>query len=117
MKINYLTIEVYKDNAIGDCTNGGISGRFNTLLLACKRGPWHFESEKETPLNLCMVERRQLFSVTYTDIIPAAINDAGEVVPRPGWWMFGGNIAYTSDNRFSEAVGHSYPLKIRDRRE
>ena len=41
----------------------------------------------------------------------------GQIVPRPGWWMFGGNIADTSDSRWRELTYLGYPLHIHDRKE
>lgn len=113
-KIRCLAINVYRSAALGDCTNRGISSRFDTLLLACPDGPITFDADAETPLNFCMLERR----LGYTDIVPAAVNERGEIVPRgPYWWSCGGNIASTSDSRLSALAGHYYPIKIHDRRE
>lgn len=118
MKINCLPIEVYKNGRFGDCTNNGISSRFSTLLLACPDGHITFDSDKELPLNFCMIERRRLFgNEEHQSIIPATVDETGKVVARPGWWMFGGNIASTSDSRFTRLKGHYYPLDIHDRQE
>ena len=118
MKINCLSIEVYRNDRFGDCTNKGISSRFNELLLACLDGNISFDSDKELPLNFCMINRRQLFGdEEHQSIVPATVDENGRVIARPGWWMCGGNIACTSDSRFTELKGHYYPLKIHDRRE
>jgi hypothetical protein len=50
------------------------------------------------------------------------LNDAGEWIEAPGWWMMGGNYAATSDSRFSdaiEAIGgtRGMAVKIHDRIE
>ena len=117
MKIRYLDVDVYRRHS-GDCTNGGVSSYFNQLLVACPNGPWTFDSDREIPLNFCMVEKRNFHDgLSNVRIVPATINESGEVVKRPGWWMYGGNIAEASDSRFSEMAGHYYPLKIHDRRE
>lgn len=116
MKINTLSVNVYRF-PYGDCTNDGISGRFSDLALACPSGPDSFDSDVSVPLNFCMVERREIGRMIYLDIVPATIDENGRIVKRPGWWMYGGNIAETSDSRFHELTGISYPLKIHDRRE
>lgn len=116
MKINYLNVDVYRHPEF-DCTNNGISSRFTTLALACPDGPWSFDADKETPLNFCMIERRNLGFASHVAIYPAAVGNDGKIVKRPGWWMFGGNIAHASDSRFSDMSGHYYPLCIHDRRE
>jgi len=117
MKINYLDVEVYRSASLGDCTNGGVSSRFDKLLIACPDGPWSFDGEKEVPINFCMIEKRSVFGEICSSIVPATVDESGRVVKRPGWWMYGGNIASTSDSRFSDMKGHFYPLKIHDRRE
>jgi len=112
MKINCLSIDVYRFRH-GDCTNGGISSRFGELLVFCHDGPRSFFSEHELPLNFCTVER--IYGISH--IVPAMVTEDGQIVPRPGWWMFGGNIADTSDSRWRELTGLGYPLHIHDRKE
>ena len=34
-----LSISVYRNNRYGDCTNGGISSRYDELLCLCDDGP------------------------------------------------------------------------------
>ena len=123
MIVRCLSVNVYR-NSIGDCTNGGVSSRFDTLLVACPDGSVTFDSDVETPLNFCMVERRRICSVygsmaepVHLRIVPACVDESGQIVKRPGWWMNGGNIADTADSRFSRMNGHYYPLTIHDRQE
>ena len=118
MKIHCLKVDVFR-NHFGDCSNNGISKYFNELLLACPDGPDTFDSEKETPINFCMIERRRFsFSdAEHLNIVPACVDASGRVVKRPGWWMNGGNIANACDSRFSKLCGHYYPLAIHDRQE
>lgn len=119
MKINCLPVYVYR-NSLGDCTNRGISSRFDTLLLACADGHVSFDSDTETPLNFCAIfsRRRPTFDrPEHLYIAPAMVDENGRITQRPGWWMNGGNIASTSDSRFSELTGHGYPLNIHDRQE
>ena len=115
MKVRCIRVDIFKDRT-GDCSNRGISSRFSSVLLPCEVGPLSFDGEEETPLNFCMICSRFLFGEIYLDVVPAMINERGQIVPRPGWWMFGGTIAHSSDSRFSDMAGR-YPLKIRDRRE
>lgn len=116
MKINCLSVEVLRDR-FGDCTNGGISSRFNELLVACPDGPQSFDADKLLPLNFCVMEFRHLGFTDHVRIVPATVNERGEIVKRPGWWMFGGNVARTSDSRFFELSGVHYALDIHDRQE
>lgn len=117
MKIKALPVEVYRHGTM-DCTNGGISGRYNKLLLACPDGSITIDADVGIPESFCMVERRRLFGdEEHLRIVPATVNEDGEVVARPGWWMNGGNIASTSDSRFHALTGISYALDIHDRQE
>ena len=117
MKINCLTVKVLRDSITGDCTNHGVSSRFNELLIACPDGPQSFDADELLPLNFCMMDFRSLGFADHVRIVPATVNERGEVVQRPGWWMFGGNVARASDSRFFELSGVRYPLDIHDRRE
>lgn len=110
--VHAVSVSVYK-NPFGDCTNNGISNRFMSLLVACPDGPLHFDPSVEVPLNFCMVS----YLRGSAHIVPACVSDDGRVVPRPGWFMNGGNIAATSDGRFKDMTGAGYPLYIHDRME
>lgn len=102
-----LPIEVYKTSRLSDCTNGGISSRYDELLLVCDRGYVEID-ENNPPENLVKVsEHRCGFSV-YKFLEPVAR-------PQHLGWMFGGNLAYSSDSRYSELAGQ--PLPIHDRQE
>ena len=121
MRIRVLPVSVYRF-PLGDCTNNGISKFFDKLLIACPDGSDSFDSDVCTPVNFCMIERRRLHHVfspsddsVYLTVVPAAVNDQGQIVKRPGWWMNGGNIAATSDSRFRNMS--AYPLCIHDRQE
>lgn len=112
MKINCLRVTVYR-NPYGDCSNNGISNRFQELLVYCPNGPHHFFSEHELPLNFCMVD----YAYNVAHLVPAMITEDGMLCPRPGWHMYGGNIADTSDSRWHEITGTPHPIKIHDRKE
>ena len=104
-----LPIYVYKTRS-GDCTNGGITSKYNELLLICEDGFVDVD-ENNPPENLVKVVTRKLWDGEYKHIEPYARTDKGCV-----GWMFGGNIAHTSDSRFSRVAGN-YPLKVHDRQE
>jgi len=122
MKIKALPVDVYRHGK-WDATNGGISSRFNELLVACPDGHITVDTDDGIPENFCMVEHRNLSGFVYgvtedhARIIPATVDENGAVVARPGWWMFGGNLAHTSDSRFRAETGTYYPLCIHDRQE
>ena len=102
-----LPIQVYRSTNIGDCTNGGISSRFESLLLVHPEG---FVSIDETnpPENLVQLVKIETFGGEYMCIKPVA-------EPSGIGWMAGGNFAYSSDSRFNDLS--KYPLSIHDRQE
>ncbi len=103
-----LTIEVYR-NGHGDCSNGGMSAKADTLLLICPGGPWTTLDCPAYPI--CRVADHPTVK-GHQFIVPC---DKNGVQPS-GWYMFGGNFAHTSDSRWRESIADS-PLKIHDRTE
>lgn len=101
-----LPIYVYK-NPLGDCTNKGISSRYDRLLLVCEEGFIDID-ENNPPENLVKIVTRELYDGEYKHIEPVA-------KPSGVGWMAGGNIGHTSDSRFSKMS--KYPLNIHDRQE
>ena len=119
MKIKALSINVYRSNRLGDCTNHGISGKYDSLLIACPEGNIEVDSEN-VPENFAMVELRHVFGNTIIPTIyPAEINENGKVIVRGGkWYMMGGNYGATSDSRFYRMVGNACgAVAIHDRYE
>ena len=113
-----LPVYVYR-NGNHDCTNGGISSKYDRLLVACDEGFIDIDPNN-VPENFAMVEMRHVFGARIIPTIyPADINEKGEVVPRGGkWWMMGGNYGATSDGRFDRMIGGMYgAVAIHDRYE
>lgn len=104
-----LPISVFKTNRFSDCTNGGITSRYDRLLLICEEG---YEEVDETnpPENLVKIVTRFICGREYKHIEPYASVESGNV-----GWMSGGNLAYSCDSRFSEMS--DYPLSVHDRQE
>lgn len=103
-----LPINVYKDRS-GDCSNGGITSRYDRLLLVCDDGFIEVD-ENNPPENLVFIKVRHFGGVEYKHIEPVAHCDSNCV-----GWMDGGAIGYTCDSRFSRMS--EYPLNIHDRQE
>lgn len=107
--IKALPINVYKTGRV-DCTNGGISSRYDVLLCVCDEGFVDVD-EKNPPENLVKVVKRRMFGQDLYHIAPYADPDGIG-------WMFGGNYAATSDSRFGRMIGEMYgALAIHDRQE
>lgn len=102
-----LPINVYRSKEIGDCTNGGISSRYDTLLLVHERGFVPID-EQNPPENLVELVKVESFNGEYMFIRPVA-------EPSGIGWMAGGNFAYLTDSRFRDVS--KYPLSIHDRQE
>lgn len=104
-----LPIDVYRRKGV-DCTNDGISSKYDSLLLMCDEG-FIDVNESNPPENLVKVKKRFLFGENVYSIVP--YNE-----PTCAGWMFGGNFAYTSDSRFHRMVEGVYgAVAIHDRQE
>lgn len=102
-----LPIDVYKHGDY-DCTNNGISSRYNRLLLICEHGYIDID-ENNIPENAVrIVEKKYHGGDIYRFIRPYA-------EPSELGWMSGGNIGYSCDSRFRELS--KTPLVIHDRQE
>lgn len=99
-----LTAEVFR-SGLGDCTNGGISAERRELYILGSDGPFEPSDIRE-----CVtVERKMVLGQEHLDAKP--------VYCQNRWYMMGGNFLYTSDSRFREFTGSSYPIPIHDRYE
>lgn len=104
---------------LGDCSRNGISSGSDSLTLVNVRGP-----VGASPYPAAMLIAGAYGSAI---IVPAMLEEKknGDMVwvPRPGWFMFGGNYGAASDSRFGEAVrkitGQSFygAIPIHDRCE
>jgi hypothetical protein len=105
-----LPVEVLRSNKLGDCTNGGISSRYDDLLVLCDDGFIDVNMDNP-PENLCVIEHRFLFGRDVYHMRPYTnAKEAG--------WMSGGNFAYSCDSRFSALIGQMYgAVSIHDRQE
>lgn len=106
-----LPIYIYKNNRLGDCSNNGISSRYDEVLLVCPDGYVNIDPENP-PENLVKIVEKRSYSR------PGEIHRHIEPVaaPKGVGWMAGGCIAYSSDGRFNRLSG-GYPLQLHDRCE
>lgn len=99
-----LRAEVYRDS-LGDCTNRGISATRDSLYILGCDGPLEPGDLRE-----CVkIEHRRVMGSEYLSAKPVYFPDR--------WYMAGGNFLYTSDSRYREHTGISYPVSIHDRYE
>ena len=105
--IRALPISIYESKGIGNCSNNGISSRYNEVLLICEEGFVKID-EENPPENLVKLVTRHLFGKEYKHIEPVAR-------PTGVGWMSGGSIVYSCDSRFRRMS--EYPLSLHDRQE
>jgi hypothetical protein len=107
LKMKALPITVYSNKKYAGCSNGGISEKFDDLLLIHEEGFIDID-ESNPPENLVKVVTRNIFGNEYKHIEPyKKATGIG--------YMAGGSYAASSDSRFSRVS--QYPLAIHDRQE
>lgn len=87
-----LMVFVYRPANFPDCTNGGVSYRYDTLTLVNVPGP--FEPSENAPAAW---------------LVPGNLPKTAKIVvvdpkEEKRWHMFGGNYAGSSDGRFDDAL-------------
>ena len=111
-KARALPINVYRQADCGDCTNGGVTSKYERLLLLCNEGFVDVDLDNP-PEELVRVVSRDLFGKVVYHIEPFASVKKGNI-----GWMMGGNYAATSDSRFADMVGGIYgAIPVHDRQE
>lgn len=106
---------VYR-NQLRDCTNGGISATVKGLCIVNAEGT--FEPGPDSPA--AIVESHHPGCIR---VVPAYRDAKGNWAKVPGQFMAGGNIASTSDSRFTavceRALGHHFygGVHIHDRQD
>ena len=106
-----FTVQVLRNNGLGDCTNGGVTARYDVLTVVEFDGEavkGYDEPCEERPA--VRVVKRMLGREPYYHIEPVE-KRAGCVGP-----MMGGNYAVGRCHRLAELVGDR-PLKVHDRFE
>ncbi len=106
--VGFVRVNVFRSR-LGDSSNGGLSSRYDEMLLV---------AEGEQPplgntLPVLWVVRR--WAGTANEYVHA------EPEHRPGekrvGWMAGGTHVYSSDSRYRQVTGVSYPIQLHDRSE
>lgn len=105
--VRALPVSVYRDNYVGDCTNNGITSRYDRVYLVGEGVEGFYEIDLDNPpANVLKLEKRILFgNEEYLRAVPLDSKDK--------WYMMGGNFIYTSDSRFPS----DYPIPVHDRHE
>lgn len=106
-KILCIPLNIYECKSYGNCSNRGISTRYDTVLIPHPQG-FHEVDLDNPPENLCKVVERFLFGRYYYHVEPMSR-------PKGVGWMYGGCIVDSSDSRWGEIS--EYPLHLHDRQE
>lgn len=100
-----LLINVFRAADRQDCTNGGVSSRFDTLCVMNVDGPFN-PSSRSAPVIL-----RKHPTMNAVHLVPAYYDTRHEAWrPLPGHFMMGGNYGATSDSRFGDALRAMYGI-------
>ena len=115
--MEHLTVYVYRDKAIGDCTAHGVTSRHDriTLLWDCtKTEAIKYCVDKGIDVDAALWLNPRVLWNEYLPFAEPLIKPAGSAGP-----MFGGNYICTSDSRFPCVCGKygKYPIPVHDRFE
>lgn len=102
-----LALEVYRHDYHDDYdpTNGGVSSRYDEILVPCENGPR--EVNPETTENLFRIDVSHVWG-TSLHLVPYNTKRKGMVGP-----MFGGNYATASDSRWGKWLAEHYGNEFR----
>lgn len=100
-KLMGLIVDVYRNGP--DCSNGGLSSKFDQFLLVGEGVAEVFEESKDLPV--LKLVTRFIGERVYKHVIP--------LTDEKIWFMSGGNFVFSHDSRFP----CDYPLSIHDRIE
>lgn len=101
-----ITAHIYAAKNFPNCSNHGISARFDEVYVPHPDGNYNVSPDTE---NLVKVEREDLGFCVRVRAIP--YKDGGK------WWMMGGCYISSSDSRFSEACYGERIIPLHDRCE
>jgi len=85
-----LIASVLKDSDRADCSNNGVTNRYNKLCIVNVKGPFKPSADAAA-----------------VELVEGNLPNTVKIVPvdeKGKWTMFGGNYAASSDSRFSEAI-------------
>lgn len=102
-----IYINVFWNDSYRECSNGGITERYDKLLLVSDNG-YVLVDEKNPPEKLVKMVTERIGGKEHKHIEPVAR-------PKRGYigWTNGGSMAYSSDRRFPS----EYPLCVHDRQD
>lgn len=106
-QVRAVTAYIYKHPTFARCANGGLSERFDEVLVEHPRGNYTIDTDNP-PENAVRIEHR---GRSYFAAVPLKETPAGHTD-----WMAGGAIIDSSDSRFHELTNGA-PAHLHDRCE
>lgn len=117
-QLNHIIMKAHRvyilRNTLGDCTNNGVTSRYDDIYLfngGTAEEVYEYAENHNIPTEIC-------FKVEV--VWKGQPNEYHRAVPvfRNGkHWMAGGNFAYSCDSRYNEIAGIRYPISVHDRTE
>jgi len=111
-----LRAEIYGSKDGHDCSNGGISSQvFHVTIIEDNGQLLPEDCQVFTPSDdapAVRIVRRTIRGDEYVHIEPIKPVESGKI-----GYMYGGAIIDCCDSRFSELMGHAYPVHLHDRSE
>ena len=100
-------VDVYRSNALGDCTNGGISSRYDVLLVLCTKTNAPSDVRVHVDLDNPPDNLAKIVASPFGGAHIEPYTNAGTATNGAsyyGGYMFGGNYAATSDAPLARAL-------------
>lgn len=108
-----ISVDVYRCH-LGDCTNGGVTSRNDSVLL-------FIDCDREEAIKYCEelnIKATEQLILVRRDLWGENCDYAEPLVkPERVTQCMGGNFIYSCDSRFREYTGSSRPLPVHDRFE
>lgn len=114
--MQHISVHVYRDSYLCDCTNGGVTSKYNKLEL-------FWDCKREDALRCCKennINPEQSLLLVNRELWGEDHSYAEPLNKKQGkWYMMGGNFVYTCDSRLYKIGGRtcSSPIPVHDRCE
>lgn len=112
-----LRVWVYR-NPLGECTNGGVTSRFDSFVLTGPGITGPSEPDEQSPELRYCVEKVGGINGSILRVCARVVDDQGEPISMGA--MMGGNFVYTTDSRMPKVPGQDQvraPIPVHDRFE
>ena len=109
-EVRGLICDIYESKDLGNCSNNGISARYNKVLVIMEEEEARVFGEKEDRPTVRIV-KRVIYGREYIHAKPVSRVNRGN-----RGYMMGGCFIHSGDSRFRRLVSE-YPVPLHDRQE